>query len=96
MSQTILGTFFKQPAEVESYTINYTDDLADEQDHLSTATAVVEPAGLLIDSTFVFDPRVRLFISGGTDGTTYKVTVTAQTTGGRTLEDEFKVKVKEV
>ena len=91
---TILGRFTKQPAEVESYSIEYADDLVN-QDKISSATSEVVPEGLNLASTTVIGTRVKVLVSGGTNKTTYKITVTAQTDDGRTLQDEFIIKIVE-
>lgn len=91
---TILGRFTKQPAEVESYSIEFADDLVN-QDKISSATSEVVPTGLNLVSTTVIGTRVKVLISGGTNKTTYKITVTAQTDDGRTLQDEFIIKIVE-
>jgi len=41
------------------------------------------------------DQRVRTFVSGGIVNLTYKVQVLVNTTEGRTLQDEFLVRIKE-
>lgn len=41
------------------------------------------------------DQRVRTFVTGGFTGQTYEVQVVVSTTEGRTLTNEFTVKVKE-
>lgn len=92
---SLLGSYIKQPAETESYSINYEDDLT-AGDNVSSAVATVSPAGLTIQSVVADDPRVRLWILGGTANVTYKVTVTMTTVDGRILQDEFRVKVKEI
>lgn len=90
-----LGTVEKQPGEVESYTLDYSDDL-DAGDNVQSATLLsVSPTGLIVDQVFVFDPRVRFFASGGVDKTNYKVTFKITTADGRELEDEVTIKVKE-
>jgi len=38
----------------------------------------------------------KVWLSGGTTGTTYKITATLTTTGGRIKQHEILVKVKEV
>ena len=92
---TILGRFTKQPAEKESYSIEFKDDLVDA-DAIASATAVVEPAGLNIESTLVIGTRVKVLVSGGgPGGTRHKITVTATTDDGRILQDEFYVVIKE-
>lgn len=50
--------------------------------------------GVLINA--VGDQRVRTFLSGGVVGLTYKAQVTVTTTEGRTMQDEFLVRIKEV
>jgi hypothetical protein len=50
--------------------------------------------GVLINSTG--DQRVRTFVSGGTAGISYKAQVTVVTAEGRTMQDEFLVRIKEV
>ena len=91
---TILGTFIKQPAERESYSIDFTDDL-DPTDELVSATTVVSPSDLTLFSSVVVGNRVKVTVLGGTVPTKYKLTVTATTNEGRVLQDEFIVKIKD-
>lgn len=92
---SILGRFTKQPAEKESYSIEFADDLID-QDAIATAEAVVLPNGLNIVSVLVIGTRVKVLVSdGGPVGTKHKITVTADTDDGRTLQDEFFVTIKD-
>ena len=90
-----LGTVTKQPAERFSYTVNYVEALT-EGDNIQSATVTVAPAGLSINNTGVYDPRVKFWVSGGTDGVAYKLTLTAVTADGRILQDELILKVKEI
>jgi hypothetical protein len=90
-----LGTASQQPTERLSYTIQYEDILTDGDD-LSSATAVVTPAGLTVDSVGIYDTRVKFWVTGGVDGTAYKVTVTTDTADGRTFQDEVTIKIKEL
>lgn len=48
---------------------------------------------IIVDATG--DQRVRVSVSGGFHGTTYKGQLTANTSEGRVLEDEFILRVKE-
>lgn len=90
-----ISTVTKQPGEKRRWAIDYTDAL-DVGDAVESATAVVTPSGLTVD-VFAVTPKVRVVCSGGTTGTTYKITVTMTTTGGNEVfEDELTVKVKEV
>lgn len=92
---SLLGIFDKQPDERESYSITYEDDLTDG-DNVESAVITSSPAGLTISAPAIADPRVRFWISGGVDKTSYKVTVKTTTADGRVLEDEVKIKVKDV
>lgn len=91
-----LGTFNKQPVEVLDYDIDYSEWLTAGDNVQSIAAPLVEPAGLVVDSTFVNDPVVKIWLSGGISGTTYKITVTMTTADGRVKQDEFRVKVKDI
>lgn len=91
----IIGIFQKQPAERLDYDLDYVEWHVDG-DTVVSATVAVAPAGLTIESHFVNDPFVKVWVSGGTHGATYKVTVTATTSGGRIKQDEFKIKVKDI
>lgn len=89
-----LGTFFKQPADKLDYDINCAEWLT-RGDNLAEANVVIEPAGLLNTATYVFDPIVKIWLEGGTDGVTYRITVNIKTVDGRKKQTEFKVKVKD-
>lgn len=98
----ILGRFTKQPAE----NLDYDTDLAEflDGDTLvelggapSPLSVVVSPTGLTIGPTFVVGgTAVKQWLSGGTDGVTYKITSTVTTNAGRVIQYEFVVKVKDV
>ena len=90
-----LGNFQKQPVEIVDYDIDYSEWLT-EGDNVSAATVSVVPSGLTVDSVFINDPRVKIWLSGGTNGTTYKLTVNTTTADGRIKQDEFKIRVKDV
>jgi hypothetical protein len=90
-----LGTVTQQPTERLSYTIDYAEALTDG-DNVQTAFAVVSPAGLTVDNVSPIDPRVRFWVTGGTAGTTYKVTITTDTADGRVFQDEVIFKIKEI
>jgi hypothetical protein len=90
-----LGTFTQQSTERESYTITYEDDLT-QGDNLKQAHATVQPEGLILDGLFVLDPRIRIWLKGGTNGVNYKVVVTVETEDGRVLVDHFILKIKDL
>lgn len=90
-----LGTVTQQPSERLSYTIDYSEALTDG-DNVQSAIATVEPTGLTVDNVSAYDPRVKFWVTGGTSGATYKVTVKTTTADGRLLEDEVTFKIKEI
>lgn len=91
----ILGKFIKQPAEKESYSIEFADDLVGN-DEIASAVSEVFPPSLVIESTLCIGTRVKLFVhSGGPIGTKHKITVTATTADGRVLQDEFLITIKD-
>lgn len=90
-----LGNFSKQPVEIIDYDIDYSEWLT-PGDNVQAASVEVVPVGLTVESTFINDPRIKIWVSGGATGTTYKLTVTATTADGRVKQDEFKVKVKDI
>lgn len=91
----VLGKFEKQPADVLDYDFDYSDWLDDRSDTIATYNVVAE-TGLTVGLVTAISGVVKVFLSGGTDGQTYKVTCTVTTTGGRTKQAEISVKVKEV
>ena len=101
----ILGTMNKQPADRYDYDIDYSEWLTDKDNVESVAVTVFPDEGLLdpvpadrlnILSVTVIDPFVKLWIDGGRNGVTYKVTLTMTTADGRIKQDEFKLKVKDI
>lgn len=89
----IIGTYVQQPDDVLDYDIPY--ELV-EGDSLDSAVAEAIPVGLTIQDPPTIDGnRVKIWVSGGTAGTTYKVEVTTTTTLGRVKQDEIRIKVKE-
>ena len=90
----MLGTQIKQPADRLDYDISFEDWLP-EGDFVETATASVSPTGeLAIDDILVLSPLVKVWLSDGLNGGSYKVTVTATTNQGRVKETDFKVRVR--
>lgn len=88
---------YKQPGETLDYDIDCTDWLG-EGDYVTAASSVVAPVGLTIISTTVFmtGTRVKVLLSGGTNGTKYKVTTTITTHDGLIKEKEFYMQIKEL
>lgn len=99
-AMTYLGTYKKQPAETLDYEIDFSTFLpaGDDIDAVNDPPVIlIEPAGLTqVGLALVTGQNVKLWFSGGTDGTTYKVTVTVTTEQGRVKQNEFKVKLKDI
>lgn len=89
-----LGSFTKQPVEVVDYDLDYTDWLT-AGDNVASAVVTVDINTLTIDMVLINDPRVKIWVSGGTDKITYKLTVTTTTDEGRVKQDEFRIKIKD-
>lgn len=90
----ILGKFTKQPADLIDYDIDYRDWLADRADTIASHTVEVDP-GLTLDSSLEIAGVIKVFVGGGTDGVTYKVTCTVTTAGGRIKQAEISIAVRE-
>ena len=98
----ILEKFEKQPRDVKDYDINYSDWLASASDAISAVISVdvvcqTEPSdtSLLCDGTDLATTFIKLWMSGGTDGYAYKVTVLVSTVGGRVDESELIFIIKD-
>ena len=90
----ILEKFSKQPLDVQDYDVSYVEWLDSLSDTAVSCAVVVEP-GIRLDAFGLFAGAVKVWLSGGTTGSSYKVTTTVTTTGGRVKEAEIVIKVKE-
>ena len=91
---SVLGKYIKQPAETESYTIDYLDDLTADDGVVALAVTASPGTITLVGSNHDLT-SARIWLSGGVAGTKYKIEVTATTGDGRVLQDEFFVTIKE-
>ena len=64
----ILGRFIKQPADVLDYDIDYRDWLSDRSDTLASADVVTDDAALVVDDFVLVQGVVKIYLSGGVDG----------------------------
>lgn len=82
------------------------DDIESAQAYVDSAVSG-DPADLIIDRVFIIiknpqatmdiEPvRVKVWLSGGIHGATYKITVRVDTEGGRRKEVDFRLTVREV
>lgn len=96
-SVRILGKFAKQPAEVIDVILDYTDWFA-ERDDAPASIAVTAEDGITLADDALIGNEARVVLSGGTDGTSYKVTVLLTTNASPAIvkEVDFTVRVKAV
>ena len=94
---TILAKFEKQPADVQDFDIDFTEWLAGMGDTAPGPTGAVVDSdpGITILAFNLEDGVVKVWTTGGIDGTTYKITATVTTQGSRVKQAEIKIKVKE-
>ena len=96
-----IGSFTKQPGDILDYDVDYSAWLI-EGDAVSASTVLIEllagqsPGTLAVSGKNNLTSRVKLWLTGGANGDSYKVTVTMTSTEGRVKQDEFTMKVKEV
>ena len=98
----ILSRYTKQPVEVKDYDIDYGEWLTPVADDLDVVTTSVEclsdraDTSLQVDRALFTATVVKLWVSGGTNGARYKVTVTVTTTYERVDQSELIFTIKEI
>ena len=96
-----LATKKKQPVENLDYDIWYADDpngaapWLNDSDQLNSVVVDVSAPELKV-AHILFANRVKLWVSEGVDGETYKVTVTVTTQAGRVKQDEVRFRIKDI
>jgi hypothetical protein len=87
----------KDPDEVADYSLNWAGNAAQPGrtlgDTLQSSTWIV-PDGLVKNSDSFTTTTTTIWLSGGTEGTTYKLINRVITAGGRTWDQTVKLKVK--
>jgi hypothetical protein len=91
----ILGKFQKQTDEVLDYDVDYTDWFSNRVDTPASFTAAVETGITMVGSSRNGNV-VKVILSGGTNGTKYKVTVKLTTSDALVKEADFTVTVKDI
>lgn len=91
----IADKFDKQPAEVQDYDIDFNEYLTAMADTGDSHT-VVAATGITVDASTLAAGVVKVWLSGGTHGTNYKITATLTTTGGRVKEHEILIRVRDI
>lgn len=88
---TPIGTFAKDPSAVLDYTIDWTRWLPPGDAISSVAWTL---SGITNAASSHSTTEATIWLSGGTDGTTYDVVCEIVTTGGRTDDRTFRVIVE--
>jgi hypothetical protein len=84
----------KDPNARLPFAIDWTAWLANEGDTAASFAWTV-PAGITKEAEAAVGGKATVWLSGGTDGQTYKVTCRLSTTGGRIDDRTIKVRVIE-
>ncbi len=95
MSIKILGKFYKQPAEVLDYDVDYTDWFSNRADTPASFVVVAE-TGITVVGSSRTDNVVKVILSGGTADVKYKITVRLTTTNSLVKEADFTVTIQDV
>ena len=82
---------FKDPDEVLDYQLDWTERL--DNDTISTSTWIV-PDGITKNSDGKSDTATTIWLSGGVLNSSYVLTNRIVTTGGRTMDQSVKLKIK--
>jgi hypothetical protein len=85
--------YTKQPGDKLDYDIDFNEWLS-SGDSLASVNVTADTGITIVNSTIVVS-MVKVWLSGGNDGETYKITVKVTTDEGRIKEQEFRIKVKE-
>lgn len=88
-----IASITQQPRDVRDYDIDFGEWFPPD-DVVVDANVSVDVPGLSTHFA-IQHPRVKVWIDGGVDGRTYKVTVVAYTNDGRAKEVELKVRIKD-
>ena len=86
--------FYKDPDAVLDYAMDWSTWLATGE-NLSTYLVTVDSSLITISTHSISSPIVTAWLSGGNVGQTYTVSIKVVTSGSRTDERSFKVKIKQ-
>lgn len=96
----ILEKYEQQPGERLDYDIDFDtlflSALGDTAPGPAGVEVFAQPASITIDDFELIQGKVKVWVTGGVSGTTYKITARVTTAAGRVKEAEIAVKVKEV
>lgn len=88
--------FVKDPQARLDYTIDWSAWLAPTSDTISNATVPNPPSGITVQSTTWTTTQTTTWVSGGTAGSSYDLTIRITTTGGRQDERTITISCKEL
>ena len=96
-----LEIFTKQPGELRDFDVTFGPFLDAHTDTALAGNPIVVgtvPSGItLVTAAWVPETRtMKFWVSGGTSGKKYTLTASLLTTGGRRLEADIKIAVKEI
>jgi hypothetical protein len=95
VSNPVKPTGIKDPNAILDYPISFVAWLADIADTYVSHTVVSLTGGLAVNSSAQSAGIITVWLSGGTVGETGSFTVRIVTTGGRTDDRTFWLKIKE-
>ena len=91
MAKPEIETWLKDPQAVLDWTWNWSDWLQEGEEVASTSSTI--SPGLIIDEMTNTSTTITVWISGGTVGNPYRVTVQVVTNQGRTDERSALIRV---
>lgn len=91
-----MNLFQKQPVDQLDYDLDFSDWLTDTDTITGVIAVSSNPDELEVLSVSLIGAFVKIWVSGGLNGETYKVTSTITTSEGRIKELEFKIRVREL
>lgn len=85
----------KDPDEVLDYSLNWTKRLGDGEALLTSEWTISGPDELLVqDSDSLSSPATTIWLSAGTLNKTYTLLNRVTTSGGRTMDQSVRLKLK--
>ena len=93
--------FDKQPSEIFSIAVNFSDRLADEETISSVDVSAIDIAtgndatATVIDSSAIDGVNINIKVKAGTDDYSYKITIKITTSGSNIFEEEVIMHVVE-
>lgn len=94
---TLIGRQVKQSGETLDYDVSFEDWFENRSDAPASHTVTAD-TGITVATSSLTGEVVRVVLSGGTDGETYKITVQLTTNAATPIikEADFTVRIKDV